>query len=381
VSINAENILKTLKELLDIPSPSGHTDAIVQYVSKTCQSYGLVPEMTRKGGLRVPLINPIKSSDKNPKQTTRALAAHVDTLGAMIRELKPNGRCGIWPIGHWNARFAAGARVSIFADGGKRLRGTILPLKASGHVYNEQIDSQESSWDHLELRVDEEVDNEVELIEKGLNVGDYIAVDSQPEFLDNGYINARHLDNKAGVACLLEVARVFSEQKLSLPIDCYLLFTISEEVGSGASAILHGAISELVSIDNATPAPNQNSIETGVTIGMMDSSGPFDFHLTHKLIALCQQHDIEHARDVFKYYRTDAASAIEAGNDIRTALLCFGADASHGWERTHIRSLTQLSQLIMEYIHSGPVMMTDCKEIQKVDERFFEDNAQIVESE
>jgi putative aminopeptidase FrvX len=137
-------------------------------------------------------------------------------------------------------------------------------------------------------------------------------------------------------------------------------------VGSGASSILHGDIAEMVSIDNSTPAPGQNSIETGVTIAMMDSTGPFDYHLTKKLIHLCKFHQVPFARDVFNYYRCDSASAIEAGNDIRTALICFGLDSSHGYERTHIESLLALGKLLTVYIQSEPTVPRDAQELGSI---------------
>ena len=52
---------------------------------------------------------------------------------------------------------------------------------------------------------------------------------------------------------------------------------------------------------------------------MKDSAGPFDYHLTHKLLELCNDYGIRHQRDVFSHYRCDSASAIEAGNDIYNA--------------------------------------------------------------
>jgi putative aminopeptidase FrvX len=142
-------------------------------------------------------------------------------------------------------------------------------------------------------------------------------------------------------------------------IDCHPLFTISEEVGSGASHVLHGEVAEMVAIDNAPPSAVQNATERDVTLAMMDSTGPFDFHLTRRLAGIAAEHGVPIVRDVFRYYRCDAASAIEAGNDIRTALLCFGADASHGYERTHIDGLVHLARLLALYVQSPPAVARD----------------------
>ena len=351
LDIDEAYLVKTLLKLLSIPSPAGYTDSIVHFVGDELDRLGLTYEITRRGAIRAT----IEGNDHAPN---RALVSHLDTLGAMVRHLKPNGRLALMPIGTWSSRFAEGARVTIFTDKGSH-RGTILPLKASGHVYHDEIDTQPVSWDQLEIRVDELIRDEAELFAKGFRVGDFVAIDPQPEVLENGYIVSRHLDNKAGTAALLAAAKAVLEAGVELPIDCRLLFTIFEEVGSGASSILHGDIAEMVSIDNATTAPEQNSNERDITIAMMDSSGPFDYHLTRKLLGLARNHGLKHSRDVFRYYRCDAASALEAGNDIRTALICFGVDASHGYERTHLNSLTSLAQLMILYMQSPPVVWRD----------------------
>jgi peptidase M42 family hydrolase len=344
-----------LQRLLTMASPSGYTDQVVHLAGEELARLGIHYELTRRGAIRATL----RGSSKSP---ARAIVAHLDTLGAIVKALKPNGRLEILPIGHWSSRFAEGGRVTIFTDAGAR-RGTVLPLKASGHVFNEEIDTQPVSWQDVEVRVDEFVDSAADLTDLGIHVGDFLAFDTGYEATPSGYINSRHLDDKAGVACALGAAKAVVDAELVLPVDCYLLLTISEEVGSGASAVLHGDVAEMVAIDNATPAPGQNSRELGVTIAMADSTGPFDYHLTHLLLELCREHHIPHQRDVFRYYRCDAASAIEAGNDIRTALVCFGVDGSHGYERTHLSSLESIAQLLSIYMQSAPAVRRDARRL------------------
>lgn len=179
----------------------------------------------------------------------------------------------------------------------------------------------------------------------------------------NGFIVSRHLDDKAGVAVMLALAREVREQGLELPVDCHLLFTITEEVGSGASAVLHGDVAEMVTIDTGPVAVGQSGDEFGVTVCMQDSTGPFDYHLTRKLLELCEIAGVRHKRDVFRYYRCDSASALEAGNDIRTALVCFGTDATHGYERCHVSALEALGRLLGAYVQSEPVARRDGEEL------------------
>jgi peptidase M42 family hydrolase len=306
----------------------------------------------------------IKGKQSGPD---RAIVAHLDTLGAQVKALKPNGRLEIVPIGHWSARFAEGARVFIFTRSNS-YRGTILPLKASGHTFNKEIDTQPVSWQNLEVRVDEDVFSGRGLEDLGIAIGDFIAIDAMPEIAQlSGYINSRHLDDKAGAAAMLAAAKAMIDNGLTPAVDTFLLFTISEEVGSGASSVLHGDIAEMVTVDNGTVAPGQNSSETGVTISMADTVGPFDYHLTHKLIDLASDFGIPFQRDIFRYYRSDSASAIESGSDIRTALVCVGVDASHGYERTHSNAILSVAQLLTVYMQSPPTVARDKKELDSIE--------------
>lgn len=350
--IDKSFLLRTLERLLATPSPSGMTDAVVRLTCEILGEIGVACQLTRRGAIRAVL----PGAAATPK---RAIAAHLDTLGAMVKALKPNGRLEIVPIGFWSSRFAEGARVTVYGDTGT-WRGTVLPIKASGHTYNKEIDTLPVDWTQVELRLDEDATSVADLMRLGVRVGDTIAIDPCTEFGPNGYVNSRYLDDKAGVASLLAAAEAVVRTQAPLPLDVLLLFTISEEVGVGASHILHGNdVAEMISVDNATNAPGQNSSERGVTIAMMDSAGPFDWHLTRHLLALCRAHGIAHSRDVYRHYRSDAASALEAGNDIRTALVCFACDASHGWERTHEDSLVALARLLAAQMTSAPLFQRD----------------------
>ena len=344
LAIDAQYLTDQLKALLNISSPTGYTDTVVRHVAKELERLGLTVELTRRGA-----ISALRQGSR--RASARAIVSHLDTLGAQVKRLKENGRLELVPIGHWSARFAEGARVTVFSDAGT-YRGTILPLKASGHTYNEEIDSLPIGWDFVELRVDALSRDRTELDRLGIEIGDTVAIDPQPEFMDNGFIVSRHLDNKAGVAVMLAAIESMERTAAATPVDIHWLFTIAEEVGVGAASILTPDVASMIAVDNGTSAPGQNSAEFGVTIAMADQSGPFDYHLTKKLVRLCQDEDIRYQKDIFRYYRSDSASAIEAGHDVRTALITFGVDASHGYERIHMHALRSLAELITAYATS-----------------------------
>jgi peptidase M42 family hydrolase len=339
--INLDYLSSRLARLLSIPSPTSYTDNVVRDCCAELDKLGVSYEVTRRGAIRACL----KGKARRP---ARAIAAHVDTLGAQVKQIKETGRLEIVPIGHWNARLAEGARCTIFTDRGG-YRGTILPLKASGHTFNEEVDKQPAGWPFVEVRVDARSSTLAEALKLGIEVGDMIAIDPQSEFLENGFICSRHLDDKAGVAIMFAALQALITVKDELPVDIYFLFTIEEEVGVGASTILTDDIASLIAVDNGTSAPGQNSAEFGVTISMADQQGPFDYHLTRELVRLCVENEIFYQKDVFRHYRSDVASAVEAGFDVRTALICFGVDGSHGWERIHIHALRSLAELVTAY--------------------------------
>ncbi|MGA1530772.1 MAG: osmoprotectant NAGGN system M42 family peptidase, partial [Kiritimatiellia bacterium] len=350
LKLDLEYMKDVLIRLLETPSPAGYTDRAVHLVGNELEQLKIPFEITRRGAIKALL--------KGESAPERAIVAHLDTLGAMVKNLKPNGRLEIVPVGNWSARFAEGARVTILT-GDYTYSGTILPVKSSGHIYNEEIDQLPISWKNVEVRVDAKTDCVEDLQALRIYIGDFVGINSEPVILENGFIKGRHLDDKAGVAALLTAAKALQEAGKPLPLNCYLLFTIFEEVGTGASGIVHNDVAELVAIDNAINGPGQNGSEYGVTIPLADATGPFDYHLTHKLLQLCNRHQVTCQRDVYVNYRCDAGSAIESGNDIRTAMISFALDSSHGYERTHLESLEAVARLAVHYMQSPATFPRD----------------------
>ena len=76
-------ISEQLKTLTSIPSPSGYTREVSDYVSRTLTEMGYQPELSQKGNVCVNC-----GGNGNPL----LLAAHLDTLGAMVRSVKSDGR-------------------------------------------------------------------------------------------------------------------------------------------------------------------------------------------------------------------------------------------------------------------------------------------------
>jgi peptidase M42 family hydrolase len=346
--IDMEYVQEVMLRLLRTPSPTGRTDEVMQLIGEELDALSIPFEMTRRGVIIGELAG------EGTGTADRTIVVHSDTIGCMVRQLKDNGRLAVVPVGTHSARFAEGARVTIFVDDlDQRLyTGTIVPLKASGHRYGDEVDTQGVGWDHVEVRVDEDVQDAAGLAAIGIQVGDFVAFDALPEIAASGFVKSRHLDDKAGVAAALGAFKAIRDHDVVLPVSAHLLVTISEEVGLGATHGVDEDVAELVSIDVAVVAPDQASTERAVNIAMHDSSGPFDYHLSRRLAALADEHGIDHRRDLYGFYRSDTASALQAGAHSRAALIGFGIDASHGHERTHLDGIRRTAELVAVYLQT-----------------------------
>ncbi len=330
-----------LLEMLAIPSPTGFTDELVRYVCGKLDEIGIQYSLSRRGTIHATLPG-------RDRTRARAVANHLDTIGATVASIHDNGRLGLKPVGTWSSRFAEGGRVTVFGDH-RAYRGQVLPLLASGHAFNEKIDQLPIGWDQVEVRVNQPLASAADVRALGIGEGNFVAFDSDPEWDESGFVTARHLDNKAGAAAALTALKALQSAGITPAVDLLVMFTITEEVGTGAGTSLDRRVEEMVGIDIGPVAPGQNARETGVTLCAQDTSGPFDRLLTRRLRNLCHRYGIGCQTDVFRYYYSDTNSAIVAGHDVRHALLTFGTDATHGYERTHEDSMASIAALLTVY--------------------------------
>jgi putative aminopeptidase FrvX len=345
LSIDLAYLTDTLEDLLNIPSPTGFTEDAIAFVERELTDLGLPVEHSPKGNL-VSTLN--GASDSTP----RALTAHVDTLGAMVKEIKPNGRLKLTRLGSFPWNTVEGEGCQILTSSGDTFRGAVLLIKASAHVYGAEVGELERSGDTLEVRIDERTNSSEETRALGIEVGDYVAFDPRVELSASGYIRSRHLDDKSGVVCILAAVKAILDSGREPAQRTALHFSTHEEVGHGAAASLPPDLFELVAVDMAAVGEGQNSDEHHTTICTKDAGGPYHRTLTNQLRALAQKHKIAYKLDIYPHYRSDAEAYWRAGGDVRIALIGPGVDASHNYERTHLDALSATVKLILAYLWS-----------------------------
>ncbi|WP_257345853.1 M42 family metallopeptidase [Pseudalkalibacillus decolorationis] len=337
-------VMNLIKELVSIPSPSGNTDKVINYVSEYFNELGYETRRNRKGGLLVTI------GGKNKKRH-RFLTAHVDTLGAMVKEIKPNGRLKLSMIGGFRWNHVEGEYCQIQTAEGKVYSGTILMHQTSVHVYKEAGDAKRDE-NNIEVRIDERASSEEEVKNLGISVGDFVSFDPRVEVTESGYIKSRHLDDKASVALLMDAVKALKNEGHELPHTTHFLISNNEEIGYGGNSNIPEEVEEYLAVDMGAIGDGQATDEYTVSICAKDSSGPYHYELRKHLEQLAIRHDVEYKTDIYPYYGSDASAAIRAGFDIKHALIGPGIDASHAFERTHETSLYHTGKLIEHYLKS-----------------------------
>ncbi len=333
-------IIQTIEKLVNIPSPSGYTREVMEFVKSEAKSFGYESEYNQKGCLIIPVDG--KSSQ------VIGLSAHVDTLGAMVRSIDSEGTLKFTLVGGYTMHSVEGAYCRIHTRDGRTYSGTILIKSASVHSYDDARTLERTDRNML-VRIDEPVKSREDVLALGINSGDYISFDPKFQYTDRGFIKSRHLDDKASVAVLLGMLREMSQAGIQPEKSLRILISNYEEVGFGAAA-LPQEIKEFVAVDMGAVGDDLNGTEYTVTICAKDSSGPYDYELTNKLIALAKEEKIDYVIDIFPHYGSDVSAALRAGNDIKGALIGQGVHASHGMERTHRSGLESTLKLLNAYL-------------------------------
>jgi len=304
---------------------------------------GFKPEYSRKRSVIV---------DIGGEGDAIVLAAHVDTLGAMVRALKSNGRLRLTKIGGYLGNNIEAENCIIHTRFGQTFSGTIQMSEPAAHV-NKELEKDKRDDKNLEVVIDEKVSNEKEVEKLGISAGDFISFDPRTVITRSGFIKSRHLDDKASVGTLMSLAQMVADKEFELKRKVYLLFTTYEEVGHGGSSGIPKDAVEMISVDMGAVGDDLKTNEYKISICAKDSGGPYDYDVTTKLITLAKDNKLNYAVDIYPFYGSDVEATLYAGYDIKHALIGPGVAASHGYERTHKEGLENTLKLLVLYLKKG----------------------------
>lgn len=330
----------TTMQLLNIDSPTGYTENAAMWVENTLHQLGYSTIRTNKGGVLATL---------GGESNGLVLSAHIDTLGGMIAEIKSDGRLRLTNIGGMNANNAEAENVTIYTRDGKQYQGTFQLCNASVHV-NSDYNKNERNYTTCEVVLDERVTSKKDVDALGIAVGDIVAFEPRCRMSGDGYIKSRFLDDKLSAGILIAFAKYIADHKIVLSRKIYLYFTVFEEVGHGCSSSIPSDVTELLAVDMGCVGNSLNCTELNVSICAKDSHGPYNYNMISRLINAANKQGASYALDVYPFYGSDADAALNAGADVRHALIGAGVYASHGYERSHIEGVENTLKLLVGFI-------------------------------
>ena len=331
---------EVLQEILAIDSPSGFTAKVVERLINHVNTLGLSYYKTKKGNLVVKFPGECRK--------TVGVSAHVDTLGLMVRSINSDGSLSFTKIGGSILPTLDGEYCKIYTRLGQVYSGTILSNAPASHVYEDAASLQREAK-KMHIKLDEEVHSAEDTRKLGILAGDYICYDPKTVITDNGFIKSRFLDDKLSAAIILAVLKHMADEKIKPMNDTVIVFSTHEEVGHGLSH-LSEIIDEFLAVDMGCIGDDLSCTEYDVSICAKDSSGPYDYDITSRLINLAKEAGLSYAVDIYPFYGSDVSAARTAGNDILGALIGPGVAASHGMERSHMKAVENTAKLLYLYL-------------------------------
>ena len=330
-------ITEQLYALTAVPSPTGFTKKAADYLLAELTSLGYTPELSNKGNVSVTL---------GGSGSPLVLAAHVDTLGAMVRSIKENGRLRPTTLGGHQWSTADGENCTIHTRDGRVYTGVVLNTEPSAHVADQKVETLE---ENMEILLDENVSSKEDVLTLGIQTGDIIAMDPHTVVTKSGYIKSRFLDDKLSAAILLGLARAIRDENWKLNRKVSLLFTVYEEVGHGG-CFIPSDTEEMLSVDMGCVGADLGCTERMVSICAKDSGGPYNYDLVTTLSNIAREQKLDYAIDIYPHYGSDVEAALRAGYDIRHGLIGPGVYASHNYERSHTDGVRNTFELLKAYI-------------------------------
>jgi len=338
----AEFALSQAVELLAIDSPTSYTKKAAEWVKDAFAALGFEATLTTKGGVIIDL----GGVDNND---ALFLQAHTDTLGAMVAEIKGDGRLRVVNLGGLRVENTEAENVRVHTRGGRVIEGTFQLCNASVHV-NSAYASTPRSFDTTEVVLDELVTSDADTRALGIEVGDPVCFDPRTRVTESGYIKSRFLDDKLSVGILLGFAKFLKDENLTPSRRVWAHVTVYEEVGHGGSASVPAGVTEAISVDMGCVGEGLRCTERQVSICAKDSGGPYSYEVVGKLIDAAKRESADYAVDIYPHYGSDVETTLRAGNDIRHGLIGAGVYASHGYERSHIDGVYNAIKVLCGYL-------------------------------
>lgn len=342
INLDIEYVLDMAVDLLNIPSPVGYTDEAMERIGAELDQLDVPYSLTRKGAI----LAYIEGEDNNYK---KMISAHVDTIGAMVKKIKPNGRLELVNLGGVNWGGVEGENCLVHTLDGDAIEGTIVPVKSSVHIYGDEAREMPRNASTMEVRLDEEIYTKEDTEQLGVRVGDFVSFDPRTVITESGYIKSRFIDDKICIAQVLGYIKYLNDNNLKPKNGLYIYISNYEEIGHGVS-VIPDDMDEFIALDIGLVGAEALGDEKKVNIAAKDNKTPYDLSVRLGLMEAAELNNIKYTVDVYNRYGSDASAAILQGFDFKCGCIGPSVESSHHYERTHIEGIIGTIKLLIAYL-------------------------------
>lgn len=339
--IDRDYLIDTFKKIVNVPSPVGYYRELNPVLCDIASELGFEVTFDNRNTAYITL-------DGEDNSKTILVGAHADTVGLIVRSIDNDGKLLIRKLGGGSLHSMEGASVTVITRDGRKYSGTCICMSHSVHVFADH-EVRDRNEDTMRILLDEDVHSKEEVKALGIQNGDFIDVAPYCEYLDNGYLKSRYIDDKGGIACSFAALKYLRENNQKPKFRTIFAFPYYEEINIGGTYVPE-EVSEYMAIDIGLVGPELDGNEKSVSICAKDAKSPYDYELTNRLIEYAKKAGCDYAVDVYFRYGTDANAAMLAGNNLRNGCFGMAVHCSHGVERTHIEGLANTTNLLLAYV-------------------------------
>ena len=346
-------MFELVKELSELPGPTGHEDAVQDWVAARWGTFAKEVRRTRVDNVLAHV------GGTGPRL---ALVAHADELSLLIKSVSDDGFLHLWPYSDTLGRpprwFMPLNQPALVVTSSGNFPGVFAT--ASGHV----VGGAASQKDHFEWNdwfIDLGLSSRQEVEELGIGPGARVIWNPETRRI-GGKIVGKAMDDRAAMA-IATAAGVQLAGEDDLPFELWLASTVQEENGLlGASSLadelrLDVAIALDVGLTGDVPGVDKRDFPSrlggGPMIVYQDSMCHYSRRLSDRLVQTARDRDIPVQRAIFQNYGSDGAALIRRGVD--SALLAYPTRYTHSPIETVVESdLEQSVALLVEFVKQGP---------------------------
>lgn len=241
------------------------------------------------------------------------IAAHMDEVGFMVKEITDEGFLRVQPVGSWWSHMVLGQWYTVVTGEGKRLPA----LMGSMATHGLPLEERNKTIDMERVYLDLGVSGKEEALALGVQVGDMVVPWAHFEVMNNqDYISCKAFDDRIGSFIMVEAAKRLRDEKHA---PLYFANTVQEEPGlrgaRTATEVTHPDIAFAIDTTLAGDTPlNHNicALGKGVVLSMIDSNSIAPRSLVRFVEEVCEKNNIPYQYAVFNKGGTDSGNIHKA---------------------------------------------------------------------